>query len=219
MNKKGFTLIELLSVVAIIAILVIIALPNVMNLFNDAKQKSFETELQTIYKTAKSQWISDSKFNSEEIIYSSCDEGCDNPLNLSGRKTIDYYIRVNKAGKVVEFYATDGTYQYAYDGELLIEDIGEPQTIANITEEEEIFDISDIANPGIITTTIIQTCRPGYRVLPNGSCEICPANTFSIGITSTACTPCNNGKCSEPGSSSCTATCYTTQPIDPYEGR
>ncbi len=36
--KKGFTLVELLAVIAILAILVIIALPNVMGMFNTAKQ-------------------------------------------------------------------------------------------------------------------------------------------------------------------------------------
>ena len=43
MNKKGFTLVELLAVIAILAILVIIALPNVMEMFNSAKENSFKT--------------------------------------------------------------------------------------------------------------------------------------------------------------------------------
>ncbi len=53
MNKKVFTLVELLAVIAILAILVIIALPNVMKLFNDAKEKAFTTELKEIYKVAQ----------------------------------------------------------------------------------------------------------------------------------------------------------------------
>ena len=46
MKKKGFTLVELLAVIAILAILVIIALPNVMGMFNTAKEndKSKEAE-------------------------------------------------------------------------------------------------------------------------------------------------------------------------------
>ncbi len=43
--KKGFTLVELLAVIAILAILVIIALPNVMGMFNTAKENSFNTEV------------------------------------------------------------------------------------------------------------------------------------------------------------------------------
>ena len=38
MNKKGFTLVELLAVITILAILILIALPNIMGLFNDAKE-------------------------------------------------------------------------------------------------------------------------------------------------------------------------------------
>ena len=48
--KKGFTLVELLAVIAIVAILVIIALPNVMGMFNQARESTFTTELKKIYR-------------------------------------------------------------------------------------------------------------------------------------------------------------------------
>ena len=44
MKKKGFTLVELLAVIAILAILIILALPNIMSLFNNAKENAFITE-------------------------------------------------------------------------------------------------------------------------------------------------------------------------------
>ena len=42
MKKKGFTLVELLAVIAILAILVIIALPNVLELYRNARKNAFE---------------------------------------------------------------------------------------------------------------------------------------------------------------------------------
>ena len=37
-RKNGFTLVELLAVIAILAILVIVAMPNILGMFNEAKQ-------------------------------------------------------------------------------------------------------------------------------------------------------------------------------------
>ena len=135
MNKKGFTLVELLAVIAILAILVLIALPNVMSLFNEAKANSFTTELKNIYKSAQQQWMRDSMFETNQKVYARCKSNtCPNELKLSGRNNIEYFIKINKGGKVIEFYATDGTYQYSYKGnELKIENIEKPTQIANIT--------------------------------------------------------------------------------------
>ena len=135
MNKKGFTLVELLAVIAILAILVLIALPNVMSLFNEAKANSFTTELKNIYKSAQDQWMRDSMFETNQKVYARCKSNtCPNELKLSGRNNIEYFIKINKGGKVIEFYATDGTYQYSYKGnELKIENIEKPKQVANIT--------------------------------------------------------------------------------------
>lgn len=123
MNKKGFTLVELLAVIAILAILVIIALPNVMGMFNTAKENSFTTEAKTILQQAEQQWISDSIFGAEERTYvrdedeKSCSfaKGSSNAdetkkIDLSGRTSLAYEITVDKSGKVTVFKATDGTY-------------------------------------------------------------------------------------------------------------
>ena len=134
MKKKGFTLVELLAVIAILAILVIIALPNVMSLFNEAKKNSFANELKEIYKTAQNQWMTDSMINTADQYYSrvdsgttlQCISGTDNKaLQLSGRTQLHYGIKVNKAGKITDFKATDGTFYYTFsnDAGLKIEDI------------------------------------------------------------------------------------------------
>ena len=127
MKKKGFTLVELLAVIAILAILVIIALPNVMGMFNTAKKNSFTTEVKEIFKQAEQQWISDSMLETKEIAYSrgtgntSSTTPTDNPiancgkkLDLTGRKELQYAIVINKAGQIVRYVATDGTYVFDY---------------------------------------------------------------------------------------------------------
>ena len=86
MNKKGFTLVELLAVIAILAILVIIALPNVLSMFNSAKQSAFETQVKEIARTAEKEWLKDSITSSRAKVYSKCSDGtC---TNLLKKKTL-----------------------------------------------------------------------------------------------------------------------------------
>ena len=155
MKKKGFTLVELLAVIAILAILVIIALPNVMSLFNEAKKNSFANELKEIYKTAQNQWMTDSMINTQELYYSrtgdttlKCDGTNNNrTLQLSGRQQLQFGITVDKAGDVIDFVATDGTYMYKFQGVsktnvLNIENIGK-ETAAAETTDNAIVRLSD----------------------------------------------------------------------------
>ena len=76
MKKHGFTLVELLAVIAILAILVIIALPNVMGMFNSAKERAFVTELKRLYRSAGEKYVQDSFNTSGVKIYSKCKSGC-----------------------------------------------------------------------------------------------------------------------------------------------
>ena len=59
-NRKGFTLVELLAVIAILAIIVIFATPKVIQLFNNARRSAFDTEIRTLYKQAKSDFMATS---------------------------------------------------------------------------------------------------------------------------------------------------------------
>ena len=137
MKKQGFTLVELLAVIAILAILVIIALPNIMSMFNQARKNSFTTEIKEIYKVAQQQWISDSLFTTSDKVYSRCESGCNSTLDLSGRQELEYYIKIDKSGKVTNYYATDGTYQYSYNGgDLKIEDIDGVEQVAGLEESQ-----------------------------------------------------------------------------------
>ena len=139
MKRKGFTLVELLAVIAILAILVIIALPNVMGMFNTAKENSFKTEVKEVYKAAQNQWMQDSMYKNAEVVYSRCSSGCSNPLDLSGRSDFEYYIKVDKSGKISEYYATDGTFQYSYnEGDLKIESINSAQKVADLPDNRKL---------------------------------------------------------------------------------
>jgi hypothetical protein len=109
-------------------------------MFNEAKKNSFTTEIKEIYKTAEQQWMNDSMLNTGEVVYSRTNTSpCNKSLNLSGRNNLEYYIKINKAGKVVEFYTTDGTYQYSYFGnELNIENIEDVISVAEINDGDKL---------------------------------------------------------------------------------
>ena len=106
--KKGFTLVELLAVIAILAILIIIALPNILEMFNNAKRDSFVTEARSIYKSAQQNYIVD---GGSEYIYSNIDGEADE-LNMSGRTNYEYLIGFNDAGNIVTFIMYDDNYCY-----------------------------------------------------------------------------------------------------------
>ena len=162
-NKNGFTLVELLAVIAILAILVIIALPNVMDMFNNAKKSAFETEVKQIFKLSKSEWMNDSLGVSSEKIYSQCDNGCNNPIkSMDVRSNLNYYVKISGTGKVTDFYVTDGTFQYSYNGEeLKQEDIKDVKIIANLNDSE-ILNISEIEE----SSGKSNTCN--YKIVANG---------------------------------------------------
>ena len=174
MNKKAFTLVELLAVIAILALLVIIALPNIMSLFSEAKKKSFENEVRNIYKAANQQFISDSMNNSSEISYSRCSEGCSNPLRLSGRENINYYIKLGKDGKVKNFIVSDGNFQYSYSGEgLNIEDIADATSLSGSTGIE-------INGNGAINIATFVTRQNEGTITPGDELTIADENFYVV---------------------------------------
>ena len=166
MKKEGFTLVELLAVIAILAILVIIALPNVLGMFQSAKKNTFTTELQNIYKSATTQYVSDSMNRgagekATPLMYirtKSGDEtvsaGTNRRLDLSGTETIEYYISFDLSGNVIKYIATDGEFVFWFDGsnksedetkalgdysnmsQLAIEDIGTNVKVYTIADED-----------------------------------------------------------------------------------
>ena len=135
MKKKGFTLVELLAVIAILAILVIIALPNVLQMFNNAKKNAFSTEVRTIYKQAQSDYIADSLKSSGPKFY------CDSPRgNMNGSSSEDckklnitttkeYYIEMDSNGIVVYIGVKDKSFVFGSDAITSINDIHDNQIL------------------------------------------------------------------------------------------
>ena len=119
-DKKGFTLIELLAVIAILAILVIIALPNVINMYNNARKNSFLTEAKSVFKESANKYMSGSlgEANSSTHIYCRSNTDSLNPLDLSGRK-INYYIRTDRSGNANTVVVWDDTRYVARKGTKL----------------------------------------------------------------------------------------------------
>ena len=83
-------------------------------------------------------------------------------LDLSGTTTIDYYIHFNLAGKVTEFYATDGQYQYIYVG-------------------------TDLAKQDIASTTIGSDGQTSNDAMTNSPALVCSADFAVKGATTGEC--------------------------------
>ncbi len=122
MNKKGFTLVELLAVIAILAILVIIAMPNVLEMFNKAKQDAFETEVKSHVKAVSNEFIT-----SGQLIYSNVVEDAAK-LPMDG-KELDYYIELDSQGNIKKLNVTNGEYKITASGSsknpIQVQEIGE----------------------------------------------------------------------------------------------
>ena len=111
--KKGFTLIELLAVIIILAILMVIAVPNVLSTLNDAKQKTFVTQAQSIWKAAEQKFIIDSLTGAQKECYD-----LSNPLDLgSVSDSISYVVQMNiQTGKVTSIEVLDTTQNFKASG-------------------------------------------------------------------------------------------------------
>ena len=124
MKSKGFTLVELLAVISILAILVIIAIPKVMDLFNNARKKSFEIEIRNIYKQAKSEYMQQNAIGPRRYCDSKTKEikkDC-NELDITSSK-ISYYVELDGSGNVKYIGVEDGNFSYGSDNVEKIENI------------------------------------------------------------------------------------------------
>ena len=113
MKKRGFTLVELLAVIAILAILVIVAMPNVIDMFSDAKANTFVTEVQKYMDTAKTSFVRDAFSNPAETIYYSSEDvsGLDTKkLDMDGNK--DYFIEMDRHGNFKRIVIKDNNFCY-----------------------------------------------------------------------------------------------------------
>ena len=110
MKKKGFTLVELLAVIAILAILVIVAMPNVLGMFNQAKSKTFVTEVQTYMDAAKTEFISASLTSTGARTFTNQVSG-EKTLKMDGAEK-QYYITLDTYGNFKEVVVWDENFCY-----------------------------------------------------------------------------------------------------------
>ena len=146
-NKKGFTLVELLAVIAILAILVIIALPNVLNMFRNAKKNTFTDEVQNLVKSAENKYLTNSMNN---ISGEMCFDSKSNKLDMTGRDNIIYKIKLSETGKLIEVSVADDNYELIVKEETGINraEIGSKYKVNVISEDTAIIGCDNIALKG-----------------------------------------------------------------------
>ncbi len=123
-SKKGFTLVELLAVIAILAILVIIALPNILNLYRNARKNVFVEEAQNVLRTAQQQYLQDSLTSTtSNPCYSNTVSG-KTALDLDAKSTLKYAVQFAVDGTVDAIHVSDSNYSIKLTtGSIKIEDL------------------------------------------------------------------------------------------------
>ena len=119
---KGFTLVELLAVIVILAIIMIIAIPNVLNVMEQSKKKSFITFAQKINKQIQEKYLQDSMTKSSPIsngynyISYNIDElGISSVGNYRGVASILIDTRGSEESFFVQIILADDDYYIVYD--------------------------------------------------------------------------------------------------------
>ena len=115
-NKKGFTLVELIAVIAILSILLVMALPQVLELFNDSRESAFITQVQSIYRAAEEQYVSDQLLPNEGTTATSyckdaTNSNTDDDLNISNDDVL-YNIEFNSEGQITLIEVSDDKFSY-----------------------------------------------------------------------------------------------------------
>ncbi len=106
-SKKGFTLVELLAVIAILAILVLIALPNILNLYRNARENVFVNEVQNIIRSAQQAYVTNSLTNKSKT----CFDSKSNPLDIESKSNLKYKVELSNNGKIISIQVMDNNYQ------------------------------------------------------------------------------------------------------------
>ncbi len=132
-KKKGFTLVELLAVIAILAILVLIALPNILNLYRNARENTFVDEVQNIVRTAQQKYIEDSMNNKNVTCYDSKT----NSLDIDAKSSLKYKVELSQDGKITSIEVLDNNYQLIKTNgtDIKRDDIGNSKSNKTIKSE------------------------------------------------------------------------------------
>ena len=120
MKKKGFTLVELLAVIAILAILIIIAIPNILELFNNAKKDTFVTEIRRIMDSAEKQFVMGNLNSGGSVYYSSTENSTLNtqPLNMETNGK-EYFIKKDNLQSIKNYLESEKDIKIVFDYKAL----------------------------------------------------------------------------------------------------
>ncbi len=135
-SKKGFTLVELLAVIAILAILVLIAIPNVLNLYRNARKNTFKSDVQSILRASEQAYVMNSMNNGNRT----CFDSVSNPLDIDARENLVYVVRLSNKGKITSIEVADNNYQILVDDSNGIskDEIGKTYEIENVNPKSVI---------------------------------------------------------------------------------
>ena len=136
-SKKGFTLVELLAVIAILAILMLIAIPNVINLYRNARKNTFKSDVQSIIRASEQQYVMNSMNNGNRT----CFDSTTNPLEIEARDNLVYVVRLSNKGKITSIEVVDNNYQIIIDDSNGIskDEIGKSYQIENRNKTTDII--------------------------------------------------------------------------------
>ena len=124
-KNKGFTLVELIVVIIVLAIIAIIVIPNVVQVYNDAKINSFIDEAKTIYRNIETSYNSDFLDDAVKVQrYCESEKSYIRKLKLDKPDYLAYDIELSSDGSVTKFYVISNNYQFLLTGNnLLLSDI------------------------------------------------------------------------------------------------
>lgn len=129
--KKGFTLIELILVILLLSIIALISIPVITGITKDAKNKTYDQQLEAIYNAARNYATKNSRILPEEDEY---DSSCISVTDMQKAGVLESKDIINPAyseeckdnekcrseylnGVVIITWNIDNNkYKYTYDG-------------------------------------------------------------------------------------------------------
>ena len=159
-KKNKITLYQIIVASFILVLSIVLIVPSILNSTIRNKKEQFRLDLKSIYNLAEQEWLIDSAANNNNSIYSSCKESyCGK--NLDTNKKIEYFVQFNTIGQVIKYYATNGKFQYVYEGNNLnisdLNNINNIKYVDSLKSNERI----NISNNGYLSynDTDINSCN------------------------------------------------------------